>query len=159
MHAIMRTLVAAAALAATAPVAAQPYGSASYGPMPPYAQQRDPSPVPAPGYGLGQPGYAYRYVAPSQRYGATAEAYGADVAATASTAGCDNGAQKCDLAGAYWSFGETLPLDTDAAASADPNAAAYASRGCRLAPAQVSGSDQRYVRVCPDGRGKYRIGD
>lgn len=153
MHcATMTPIAAAAALAIAAPVAAQPYGSASYGPMPPYAQQRDASPVPAPGSGPSGTGYAYPYVPPAQRYGATAEAYGAN----ASTAACDN-AQKCDEAGAWWSYGETLPYDTDAAAAADPNAASYVSRGCRLAPAQASGADQRYVRVCPDGRGKYRV--
>jgi phage tail tape-measure protein len=64
---------------------------------------------------------------------------------------------QCDSTGAYWSYNDTVPYGADATASADPNAPAYVSRGCRLAPAQVSGSDYRYVRVCPDGTGKYRI--
>lgn len=144
-------IAAAAALAIAAPVTAQPYGSATYGPAPPYAQDRAPSPIPAPGFNPPGGGYAYPYVPPAQRYGATAEAYGANAATLACAA------QTCDQAGAYWSYGETLPYGTDAAARADPDAAAYVSRGCRLAPA-ASGSDQRYIRVCPDGQGKYRVG-
>jgi len=154
---MMTTMAAAAALAAAAPVAAQPWGSSSYGPVPPYAEQHGPSPVPAPGFGPPRRGYAYPYAPPAQAHGASAGAYGADTA-YAAPMGCDGGAQKCDQAGAYWSYDETLPFDADPAARADPNAAAYVSRGCRLAPAQAGGAEQRYLRVCPDGSGKYRVG-
>jgi hypothetical protein len=160
---LITTLGAAAALAIALPAVAQPYGTSSYGPAPPYAQQRGTSPVPAPGYGPPTGGYSAPYVAPAQSEGAAAAgAYGADTAYAAPMVSCDNGpansSYQCDQMGAYWSYGDTAPYDADAAARADPNAAAYVSRGCRLAPAQASGAEQRYVRVCPDGSGKYRVG-
>ncbi len=33
----------------------------------------------------------------------------------------------------------------------------YNRQRCRLAPAPVSSDEYRYVRVCPDGDGRYRI--
>ena len=63
---------------------------------------------------------------------------------------------KCDQRGAYWNYSDTVPYQSSPA-NPDPNAAGYTSRGCRLAPAQVSGEDYRYVRVCPDANGRYRV--
>jgi len=61
---------------------------------------------------------------------------------------------KCDERGAYWSYTDTVPYQT-ASLPNDGDAAAYESQGCRLAAANVEGQG-RYVRVCPDGRGRYR---
>lgn len=64
---------------------------------------------------------------------------------------------QCDQRGAYWSYGDTVPYRVDNAVAPDPHAAEYVSRGCRLAPATVNGQESRYVRVCPDADGRYRI--
>lgn len=64
---------------------------------------------------------------------------------------------RCDQTGAYWSYADTVPYQADTAAPADPRTAEYVSRGCRLAPAAVEGQEARYVRVCPDASGRYRI--
>ncbi|CAN7266422.1 hypothetical protein LJR219_001174 [Phenylobacterium sp. LjRoot219] len=143
---MMITIGAAAALVIAAPVAAQPYGSASYGPAPPYAQPRGPSPAPAPGFGPPTAGYSYSYAPNPSEGAASVGAYGANTAGIAPMS---------DQTGGYWNYSDTVPYDTDATARADPNAAGYVSRGCRLAPTG-SGADARYVRVCPDGSGKYR---
>ena len=64
---------------------------------------------------------------------------------------------KCDRQGAYWSYNDTLPYRVDSGMVADDRYADYRRRGCRLAPAPVNDSDVRYVRVCPDGDGRYRV--
>jgi phage tail tape-measure protein len=64
---------------------------------------------------------------------------------------------QCDERGAYWSYSDTVPYQVDNAVAPDPRAAEYASRGCRLAPAAANGQEARYVRVCPDADGRYRI--
>jgi hypothetical protein len=64
---------------------------------------------------------------------------------------------KCDQHGAYWNYADTVPYKVDNSVAADPRAAEYAAQGCRLAPAKVSDQDYRYVRVCPDPEGHYRI--
>jgi uncharacterized protein YcfJ len=64
---------------------------------------------------------------------------------------------QCDERGVvYYNYGDTLPYQVDS--SADPRAAEYVNRGCRMAPAAVNNSQEvRYVRVCPDPDGRYRI--
>ena len=64
---------------------------------------------------------------------------------------------KCDQRGAYWSYNDTVPYRVDSSVYRDDRYADYSRRGCRLAPAPVNGSDYRYVRVCPDGEGRYRV--
>jgi len=64
---------------------------------------------------------------------------------------------KCDQQGAYWSYNDTVPYRVDNSVYRDDRASYYAQRGCRLAPAPVNSSDYRYVRVCPDGSGRYRV--
>jgi len=64
---------------------------------------------------------------------------------------------RCDEAGYYYSYADTVPYrESRWARSADYDN--YYRRGCRLAPAPVDRTgDVRYVRVCPDGDGRYRI--
>jgi hypothetical protein len=68
-----------------------------------------------------------------------------------------NDKYKCDKQGAYWSYNDTVPYRVDSRVYRDDRASAYSQRGCRLAPAPVNSSDYRYVRVCPDGSGRYRV--
>jgi hypothetical protein len=65
--------------------------------------------------------------------------------------------QKCDEHGAYYSYNDTLPYRVDNTVYRDDRYADYQRRGCRLAPAPVNDSDYRYVRVCPDADGRYRV--
>lgn len=74
-------------------------------------------------------------------------ALGANVGSTAA---------KCDRSGYYYSYSQTYPYRDDYAS----NMSFYSRRGCRLAPAPAYFDgvvDYRYVRVCPDGSGRYRI--
>ena len=70
---------------------------------------------------------------------------------------------KCDQQGLYFSYNDTYPYreaDFDRAArSGDYDYRYYAQKGCRLAPAPANdrGDELRYVRVCPDGDGHYRV--
>ena len=68
-----------------------------------------------------------------------------------------NDKYKCDQQGAYWSYNDTVPYQVDSNVYRDDRSADYSRRGCRLAPAPVSDADYRYVRVCPDGSGRYRV--
>jgi hypothetical protein len=68
-----------------------------------------------------------------------------------------NDKYKCDAQGAYWSYSDTVPYRTSDAVYRDNRYTYYQRRGCRLAPAPVTDTDYRYVRVCPDGDGRYRI--
>lgn len=60
---------------------------------------------------------------------------------------------KCDKNGAYWSRGETYGYSDRYSYRGSRNDQWYERRRCRFA------RDWRgdYVRVCPDGRGRYRI--
>jgi hypothetical protein len=67
---------------------------------------------------------------------------------------------RCDTRGPYYSYNDTV------AYREDPNWRSgrydygyYTRMRCRLAPAAVDayGNDVRYVRVCPDADGRYRI--
>lgn len=68
-----------------------------------------------------------------------------------------NDKYKCDKQGAYWSYNDTVPYRTDSSVYRDDRASYDGQRGCRLAAAPVNSSDYRYVRVCPDGGGRYRV--
>ena len=70
----------------------------------------------------------------------------------------------CDARGYYYSYDQTMPYREDAAdlgrRSGQYDYNQYARRGCRLAsaPAEYNGRmEYRYVRVCPDRQGRYRI--
>lgn len=73
---------------------------------------------------------------------------------------------RCDDRGYWYSRNETIPY-REARYYRDRRARSgryeysyYARRGCRLAPAPAEYAGQveyRYVRVCPDSRGRYRI--
>lgn len=73
-------------------------------------------------------------------------------------------AARCDDRGYYFTRAETIPYrearwDRDRY-SGRYGYNAYARRGCRLAPAPAEYAgrvEYRYVRVCPDSRGRYRI--
>lgn len=65
--------------------------------------------------------------------------------------------QKCDANGLYYSYNDTMPYRVDSDVYRDNRSAYYENRGCRLAPAAVSDSEYRYVRVCPDADGRYRV--
>jgi len=68
-----------------------------------------------------------------------------------------NDKYKCDRRGAYYSYNDTVPYRVSDNVYRDERAGYYRRMGCRLAPAPVSDSDYRYVRVCPDSTGRYRI--
>lgn len=80
------------------------------------------------------------------------------------TVGRANDRYKCDSRGPYFARSDTVPYresswDRDRR-SGDYDYAYYNRMNCRLAPAPVTNGgrdEQRYVRVCPDGQGRYRI--
>ena len=66
----------------------------------------------------------------------------------------------CDSRGPYYSYNATIPYREDRSyRSGRYDYAYYERRRCRLAPAPIDryGRDYRYVRVCPDDEGRYRI--
>lgn len=65
--------------------------------------------------------------------------------------------QKCDERGAYYTYNDTVPYRVSNDVYRDDRARYYQRRGCRLAPAAVNDSEYRYVRVCPDSDGRYRV--
>ncbi len=72
----------------------------------------------------------------------------------------------CDASGYYYSYNQTRPYresaDYRGRASGRYDYSHYRRSGCRLvvAPARWNGSeDTRYVRVCPDSSGRYRLTD
>jgi hypothetical protein len=81
-------------------------------------------------------------------------------AAIGAGVGNANDKYKCDNRGPYFSYDETVPYREGRnrySSSYDSNY--YSNRRCRLAPAPVDSyaRDYRYVRVCPDETGRYRI--
>ena len=68
-----------------------------------------------------------------------------------------NDRYKCDQRGAYWSYSDTVPYRVSDNVYRDDRYSYWSRRGCRLAPAPVNDTDYRYVRVCPDGSGRYRV--
>ncbi len=71
------------------------------------------------------------------------------------------GKARCDQAGYYYNYADTVPYrESRYARSGDYDYRYYSRNRCRLAPAPVDATgDVRYVRVCPDGYGQYRIVD
>jgi len=69
------------------------------------------------------------------------------------------GKARCDQAGYYYNYADTVPYrESRYARSGDYDYRYYSRNRCRLAPAPVDATgDVRYVRVCPDGQGRYRI--
>jgi hypothetical protein len=70
----------------------------------------------------------------------------------------------CDQTGYYYSYNQTMPyreaMDDRRGNSGQYNYSYYSQRNCRLAPAPAEyggRTDMRYVRVCPDSQGRYRI--
>jgi len=71
-----------------------------------------------------------------------------------------NDKYKCDSRGPYFTYSETIPYrEGRSRYSSAYDTNYYTRQNCRLAPAPVDayGRDVRYVRVCPDGDGRYRI--
>jgi len=71
---------------------------------------------------------------------------------------------KCDARGYYWTYDQTYPYRERGAyrgyRSGNYDYNYYSRQRCRLAIAPVDyrgRTDYRYVRVCPDSRGRYRI--
>lgn len=69
-----------------------------------------------------------------------------------------NDKYKCDSRGPYFSYNETVPY-REASGYRSPRYSYYTQQRCRLAaaPTDSYGQDYRYVRVCPDRDGRYRI--
>lgn len=65
---------------------------------------------------------------------------------------------KCDQRGPYFTYNETIPYREDTRWRSS-RYSEYQRMGCRLATAPIDsdGRDYRYVRVCPDPDGRYRI--
>jgi hypothetical protein len=68
---------------------------------------------------------------------------------------------RCDANGQYWTRDDTVAYRESSRyrASSRDDYSNY-SRRCRLAPAETDYNgrvETRYVRVCPDGSGRYRI--
>jgi len=81
-------------------------------------------------------------------------------------AGIGKNTASCDDTGYYFTYAQTYeyrePSWQRGARSGRYDYGYYMGRGCRLAiaPAEWGGrTDYRYVRVCPDRRGRYRITD
>jgi hypothetical protein len=71
-----------------------------------------------------------------------------------------NDRYKCDSRGPYFSYDDTVPYrEGRRRYSSAYDTSYYTRQRCRLAAAPVDayGRDVRYVRVCPDGEGRYRI--
>jgi hypothetical protein len=69
-----------------------------------------------------------------------------------------NDKYKCDSRGPYFSYNDTIPY-RESSSYRTPRYSYYTRQRCRLAPAPVDSysQDYRYVRVCPDNEGRYRI--
>lgn len=67
---------------------------------------------------------------------------------------------RCDNRGPYFSYGDTIAYrEAPDYRSGRYDYGYYTRMRCRLAPAPIDsdGRDYRYVRVCPDADGRYRI--
>lgn len=81
-------------------------------------------------------------------------------AAVGAGVGHANDRYKCDSRGPYFSYNDTVPYrEGRYRYSSSYDYGYYNRQRCRLAAAPVDayGRDVRYVRVCPDGDGRYRI--
>jgi hypothetical protein len=65
----------------------------------------------------------------------------------------------CDANGYYYSYDQTSPYreGRDGVPRGAYDRSYYSQRNCRLAPAQTDTGEYRYVRVCPDANGRYRV--
>jgi uncharacterized protein YcfJ len=80
--------------------------------------------------------------------------------ALGASVGRANDKYKCDSRGPYFTYNETVPYrESSRYRYGSYDASYYTRQRCRLAPAPVDAyaSDYRYVRVCPDAEGRYRI--
>lgn len=71
-----------------------------------------------------------------------------------------NDKYRCDSYGPYFSYNETIPYrEAREFRSGRYDYSYYSRQRCRLAAAPIDryGEDYRYVRVCPDRQGRYRI--
>ncbi|MGH6965761.1 MAG: glycine zipper domain-containing protein [Phenylobacterium sp.] len=71
-----------------------------------------------------------------------------------------NDKYRCDSYGPYYSYNDTIPYrEAREYRSGRYDYAYYNRQRCRLAAAPIDryGEDYRYVRVCPDRQGRYRI--
>ncbi|HEX5379220.1 MAG TPA: glycine zipper 2TM domain-containing protein [Phenylobacterium sp.] len=77
---------------------------------------------------------------------------GANIGAAASKA-------RCDEAGHYYNYADTVPYrESRYVRSGEYGYRYYQRQRCRLAPAPIDRTgDVRYIRVCPDRSGRYRI--
>lgn len=68
---------------------------------------------------------------------------------------------RCDTSGYYYSYNETIPYREAVYDRRSRNDyRRYSRMGCRLAEAPIDWGDRveyRYVRVCPDAEGRYRV--
>jgi hypothetical protein len=79
--------------------------------------------------------------------------------------GIGKASAKCDDRGYWFSYNETVPYresryDRQMRRSGQYDYSYYTRQRCRLAPAPVDWGDRteyRYVRVCPDSMGRYRL--
>ncbi|WP_372784086.1 glycine zipper domain-containing protein [Phenylobacterium sp.] len=71
-----------------------------------------------------------------------------------------NDRYRCDSRGPYYSYNDTIAYrESRDFRSGQYDSRYYSRMRCRLAPAPIDsyGRDYRYVRVCPDRDGRYRI--
>lgn len=71
-----------------------------------------------------------------------------------------NDKYKCDSRGPYFTYDQTAPYrESRSYRYGAYDTSYYTHQRCRLAPVPVDsyGRDYRYVRVCPDAEGRYRI--
>lgn len=81
-------------------------------------------------------------------------------AAVGAGVGHANDKYKCDSRGPYFSYDDTQPYrEGRTRYSSSYNQSYYERQQCRLvaAPVDAYGRDYRYVRVCPDRDGRFRI--
>lgn len=73
--------------------------------------------------------------------------------------GRSNDKYKCDKYGPYVAYNQTIPYREDTRWRSDRYSEYSGSMRCRLAAAPIDrdARDYRYVRVCPDGQGRYRF--
>jgi hypothetical protein len=81
-------------------------------------------------------------------------------AGVGASVGNSNDRYRCDNRGPYYSYSDTIAYREDRGYRSGRYDYAYYNRmRCRLvaAPVDSYGQDYRYVRVCPDRDGRYRI--
>ena len=110
-------------------------------------------------------GYDYYRSSPCERRASSGAVAGGVIGALAGAAigsAVGSSSAACDSTGYYFSYDQTYPYRVDGDYRSDGRYGYdyYNRRHCRLAiaPAYVDGGvEDRYVRVCPDSYGRYRI--